>query len=227
MKKILLFILIASWIIFLLNISYSSSYMCNYSAKIKQCLEEKNKRIIEDFVCIDWTKEEITYQIILDEKFNQIDKLADEYLTQLEKQKDKYFWANAESNYIEADNQIEAKFSINWEYYEKYKKVCWIELIQETMDCNEWNVNFKGSVNYFENSTCMDLAILKLHIYKQVSYDILMLNKLSVRQDSSKEHLQKERIKYDEVIDSMMINSWYMERISKKWPSKLKNTYKN
>jgi hypothetical protein len=36
---------------------------------------------------------------------------------------------------------------------------------------------------------------------------------------------QEIRTKYDKVIDLMMINLWYLERIRKKWPSKTKNAY--
>jgi hypothetical protein len=36
---------------------------------------------------------------------------------------------------------------------------------------------------------------------------------------------QEIRTKYDKVIDLMMINLWYIERVWRKWPSKTKNAY--
>jgi len=53
----------------------------------------------------------------------------------------------------------------------------------------------------------MQMANLKLYIYRQVAYDILMLNKLSVREDSAKEHMQLERAAYDTLLNDMMINA--------------------
>jgi hypothetical protein len=41
------------------------------------------------------------------------------------------------------------------------------------------------------------MTFQKLAIYKQVSYDLLLLNKLQVSQDEKKEYVQKERKKYD------------------------------
>lgn len=229
MKKILLPLVITiSWIIFLLNISYSDENTCNYTSEITSCLDANkagNTRSIEEFVCIEWSREEIIYQIILDEQFSEIDDEVDWYLTNLEKQKNKYFWPDAISNYIEAVDEIESKFSIWGEYWKKYNDICWVELIKEVQSCQDWTTSTINAKDYFKNTDCMNFVKLKLHIYRQVSYDILMLNKLNVRQDSAKEHLQEERIKYDEILNNMMINSWYMERISKKWPSKLQNTH--
>ena len=232
MKKNLLSLIITiSWIIFLLNISYSDENICNYTIKVDKCLDAnkdwstRSLSESEKFMCIEWSREEIIYQIILDEKFSEIDDEIDWYLTNLEEQKNKYFWPSAISNYIEAVDEIESKFAIWWEYWKQYNAVCWIELIKEVQSCQDWTTSNINAKDYFKNTQCMNLVKLKLHIYRQVSYDILMLNKLNVRQDSAKEHMQEERIKYDEILDSMMINSWYMERISKKWPSKLLNTH--
>jgi len=227
-KKIILITFFACFVGFFLQTSYSDEETCMYTAKIKQCVganENWTSRSIEEFPCIEWTKEEIAYQVILDEKFSIVDDNVNIYLIALENNKSKYFWPDAESNYIEAVDEIESKFSIYWEFWKQYNNFCWIEIIKEYQSCNKWETSITKSSKFFDKSTCMLLAETKLHIYRQVSYDILMLNKLRVREDSAKEHLQQERIKYDELLDSMMINSWYMERISKKWPSKLKNTH--
>ena len=226
MKKIIIFVLLGiSWIIFLLNISYSDENTCNYTSKIEQCVNETNKRYIEEFVCIEGTKEEIIFQIVLDDKFTEIDEEVDIYLTQLELDKDKYFGPNADSNYIIASDTIEQKFAIWWEYWWKYNTFCWVDLIQEVQNCQDWEVSNIVASGYFRKSTCMNLATLKLNIYRQVAYDILMFNKESVREDLAKDYTQKQRTKYSELMQIIRINVWYMERISKKWPSKLKNTH--
>lgn len=225
MKKILLFIILIFWVIFLLNSSYSDENNCKYTEKINKCLEEKNKRTIEDFVCIEWTREEVVYQIVLDEKFNELDEEINNYLLDLETKKNKYFWPEASSNYISASDEIEKKFWVYWDYWKKYNEICNISIISDAMDCQDWKSSNIVSSWFFTNTKCIAFAETKLHIYSQVAYDILMLNKLDIMKDSSKLHLQSQRKKYDEVLDSMMINAWYMERIWKKWPSKLKNTH--
>jgi hypothetical protein len=41
------------------------------------------------------------------------------------------------------------------------------------------------------------MTFQKLAIYKQVSYDLLLLNKLQVSKDEKKAYVQEERSKYD------------------------------
>jgi hypothetical protein len=41
------------------------------------------------------------------------------------------------------------------------------------------------------------MTFQKLAIYKQVSYDLLLLNKLQVSKDEKKLYQQEERTKYD------------------------------
>jgi hypothetical protein len=42
-------------------------------------------RTIEDFVCISGNKVDITIQVILDEKFKEIDEKIEDYLLRMEK----------------------------------------------------------------------------------------------------------------------------------------------
>jgi len=71
----------------------------------------------------------------------------------------------------------------------------------------------------------MSLAITKLDIYKEVAVDIMKTNKHEIRVDDRKTHTQKQREKYDSVLDLFRINLSYMERIWKKWVSKTKNPH--
>lgn len=215
----------------LLNVSYwGEKNTCKYEEKIQKCLEANKKwntRWItesEGFICIEWSREEISLQIALDEKFNEIDASIDEYLSKLEEDKDRFFWPNADSNYIDASNEVEKILNF-WEYWMQYNDFCWVELIWEIQSCQDDKTSNINSSKYFKKSTCMNLAVTKLSIYRQVAYDILYKNKESVREDSSKEHMQLQRAKYNELMQLISTNVWYLDRISKKWPSKLRNTY--
>jgi len=233
MKKILLSFLIALvWIFLLFKISYwEEKSECKYKEKIDKCSQANvdwNTRWVsesEKMICIEWSREEIALQLALDEKFSKIDDKIDLYLTNLEKDKDRFFWPNADSNYIEASNELEKNFSVFWKYWHEYNDFCWVELIEEVMACQNQEASTINSSKYFKNSTCMNLAVTKLQIYRRVAYNILELNKKSVREDSSKEHMQLERTKYNEVFQLIRTNVWYLDSISKKWPSKLRNPY--
>ncbi|MDR0772395.1 MAG: hypothetical protein LBF15_05210 [Candidatus Peribacteria bacterium] len=58
-----------------------------------------------------------------------------------------------------------------------------------------------------------------------MAYNIMLLNQNQVANDEKKLYDQEIRTKYDKVLDLMMINIGYVERIRKKWPSKTKNVY--
>lgn len=237
MKKILVILfLVCLWTIYVLNFSYWEETTCWYTEKIDACLNTTEKRALAEgddwFVCIaSENRERVVYQIVLDEKFKEIDKLIeDEYLTTLEEAKDRFFWPDASENYINASDEIEAKFakySQTW-YWKDYQEICWAwdwSIIIESMSCLGWESNTQVIYDYFKASTCMELAEFKLYIYKQVAYDILLVNKLNVMQDSAKLHLQGERGNYDELLDAMNINEAYIDRISKKTPSFTENVY--
>ena len=66
-----------------MNFSYAVE-TCKYKDKIEECLKSDNKLAIEEFICIAGNREQITYNIILDEKFKKIDEKADKYLADLE-----------------------------------------------------------------------------------------------------------------------------------------------
>jgi hypothetical protein len=40
-----------------------------------------------------------------------------------------------------------------------------------------------------------------------------------------KKYVIEERKKYNTLLDIMMVNIWYIERILKKWPAKIKKPY--
>jgi len=233
-KKIIYFLISILFLILILIINTfflkktSHWESCKYNNKIEKCLEANKSwkpRSIKDFICLTSNdKEKIIYQIVLDQEFKIIDQEIEFYLNNLEQQKDKYFWKNAKITYLWAIDEITRLFYAWWVYSKKYDKICGIQIIKEVQLCQSWKININNAISAFGNSTCSELARIKLNIYKKVAFDILMLNKIQVRKDTFKKYTINEIKKYDKLIDVMMINIWYMERILKKWTSKIKNT---
>lgn len=235
-KKSMYFRIWSVWVFFFMCLvafffvnDTSYSEQCEYTAKIEQCIKENEEwapRSIENFVCLSSNnREQITYQIILDEEFRKIDNEIEVYLDNLESDKDKYFWGNAEMTYIHAVDDITELFSKYGMYWKKYYDLCWTQLISKVHSCQEWGINIKKAASAFENTTCTSLVWVKLNVYKQVAFDILMLNKVQVRKDAMKKYVIEERKKYNTLLDIMMVNIWYIERILKKWPAKIKKPY--
>lgn len=230
--KFLFFII---FILFVNNVSawdFDISPNCSYAGEIQSCVEaNKNwtQRSIENPICINSkNKVEIAWQIILDKEFQTQDKKIENYLNSLEENKDYYFWKNAKESYLKAIDDIEAKFSFIWEYWKYYLDLCNPSkpnsILVQTMDCFSGEIANSEAKKYFlEDTNCIALAQTKLEIYKQVAYDILKLNKNQVRKDEIKKYTKSQRTKYDKLLDIIMINIGYIERLWKKWPSKTKN----
>lgn len=212
-------------IFFILFWSISFSYaeeVCKYTSKIEECDKSTSKLSIEEFICIEWSRENMIYNIILDDKFKKIDKEADEYLDNLEKAKSQYFWPDQKETFFTWVDQIEASFWINWYFYNKYLNIV-PEIISETVTCN-WKTQNWTIKDYFPNSLMIQtLVIKKIEIRKQVAYDIMNLNKQTVRKDEKKRYVQEKRTHYDVVSNLFMINLWYLIRILNKWASKTRN----
>lgn len=204
---------------------------CEYYWKYKECLEANQNwknREITDFICRDSKNPfDIIFQIALDEEFRKIDKLAEQNILDLEKNKDKYFWPNAKSNILEAVDEIEREYSIYGDIWKAYNNACLPKnedsIFKKTFSCFENWIPSEAPIDVLDNSTCTNLAWTKLRIYKQVSFDLLKINKVQVRADSKKELTQDQRKKYDSLIDLFMNNLNYLERIWKRWPSKTKD----
>ena len=233
--KIIMKFLILIFIFTFVNINFSSAWECKYMSKWEKCIEANNNWTIrwidpqKDFLCRETNNnEEIIYNIILDEKFKPIDKEANEYLEKLEKNKNYYFWENKKKSFFDWSDDIEKKFGINWDLYAKYYYACW-DILVESISCikernNEW-WNVWKLVEILNDSTCIELAKLKLSVRKKVAYNNLMWNKKSIKRDQMKKYEQIQRTKYSSLFDLMMVNIWYWMRIAQKWPSKTKNPH--
>lgn len=235
MKKIILLSLFWIWSFqfsFAAEKAFVVSDLCTYKSEFEQCFEANKNgstRTIEDFVCLPSKNNfEIMSQIILDKEFKKIDKEVDEYFESLEDNKSYYFWKNSKEPFTNAIDLIESKFDIYGEFWKKYTAVCsstsqdWV--LQKTLSCFGWAIPSNESTWYFLSDTfCKNLITTKLEVNKQVAYDVLKLNKHQIKQDEDKLYMQNERNKYDKLLEIVMVNVGYLERIWKKWPSKTKD----
>lgn len=237
-KKIIFTFLVFTFVFWVQNVFWA----CEYSQEIKECFEaNKNDstREINDFVCLakKWNPEYYSYQIILDKRFQEIDEKIETYIQNLEDNKSYYFGPDKQESFIDGVNNINNVFTDEGEFAKQYKFVC-KNLPQKLLECKEDeslkdvyfgkndSVKITDIVSYNpdESSDCIKLAEQKLDIYKQVSYDMLYLNKSAVSTDSLKLYQQEQRTKYDKLLSKFMINLWYVERIWAKWPAKIKHT---
>ncbi len=229
-------ILFLIFLLAFLNQTYAASgdilSTCSYKQEIEKCLKANQNwttRAIEDFICINsFNQIEIAWQIILDKEFKKNDKEIEKYLKWLEDNKSYYFWPSSKESFLKAVDDIEEKFSVWWEYWKKYAELCDPtnnkSILSKTFDCFEnWVPNTQAQKYFFTQTECSVLVATKLEIYKQVAYDILKLNKNQVKKDEIKKYTWNQRTKYDKLLEIVMVNMWYMERIWKKWPSKSKN----
>lgn len=207
---------------------------CSYAGKYNQCVEANENgsaRSIEDFVCIEskgWW-EEMLLQIILDEKFKEIDKEAEEYLEKLEKDKEAYFGDEPKQSFLTALDDIQKNFAEYEHYWQQYNSLCNGGIAVEMVSCIDpvTNINISTFLDKDGTWDCEALFETKLEIYKQVAYDTLKLNRLAVRQDDRKTYVIEEREKYSWVMAIMLNILGYMERIVNGWVTKTKNPHQS
>ena len=204
---------------------------CSYSGKFNECYNANlagTARSIEDFVCLDragnW--QEVLTQIVLDEKFGEIDEEIEDYITQLEESKCEYFWPGASESFLKAVDDIEKNFPKYGYYWNKYKDLCEKGILEEVAECGDGIVNLEAA-NYLwgsERTACFNLVEVKLVQARQVSYNLLKLNKSQCRQDEHKKYVQQEREKYNWVLDLVRDILWYLERMVNGWVTKTRNS---
>lgn len=229
LKKIIAIICLIS--IYNIWFAQDLKWTCAYISEYNQCksaIKKWTSRTIEDFICVNSrSNEEIMLQIILDKEFKKIDKKIESSISLLEQNKDYYFWANSKKSFLTEIDALESEYSLYWKYWKQYLELCnpynKKSILAQTIWCF-WNeMSQYRTSDYFDEQNCQRLVQTKLEVYKQVSYDILKLNKSEVLNNSTTLVTQDQRTKYDSIIDLFMINLWYLERIWKKWPSKTKN----
>lgn len=214
------------FIIFLFFLD-NSVFSCEYKSDIERC-EKANKnwttKSIEEFSCISWPYETIASQVVLDKLFWDIDLEMDNYIFKLEKNKNLYFWPEKTKNFVEGIDDI---YIARDYFYDKYIKAC-REVPEETSTCmeNETISNELFRKFSWESWTlCRKLVETKMSIYDDITWSIMIINNMQVNFDYKRLYDQVQRSDYNRVIDLMIINLWYIERIVSKLPSFTKNTY--
>lgn len=206
--------------------SGSVAYSCEYWWQIAECYAANKSwttKAIDDFVCIVWTYEEITYQVIIDWEFKLLDEEMDIYLEDLEYNKNYYFWKDRVKTFIEWLNDIESKKKY---FRQKYNVTCWKSILEKATACLTWEeTSITNARRYFKTTDCSALVEKKLEIFDDVAYAILLLNKKQIRTDEKRIYDQWERANYDLLVDLMRVNLSYLGRLAKKWNTKLQNTY--
>lgn len=222
---------------------------CKYQAQIDQCSEAldwyntsidwavsfitsgESIKTIDEFICLQAPAEERILQIVLDNNFKKVDAEVDAYLASLDSQKDKYFGQDSDKTYLDWVNEISKKSE---EFKNKYHAACQTTY-NEALSCiwteDSGNISIAQASKYLNNQTnnssweCYSLANVKIEIFNNVSFNILLLNKQQVLKDEKKLYEQETRTKYDWLLDLMIVNMGYMERIWQKWTVKVKNVY--
>lgn len=162
------------------------------------------------------------FQEATDKYFGEIDKNIEQYLTNLNKNKNHCFWKDKKQNFTECINDIEKNFN---DYSREYGLTC-IEILRSTRENNKEKIISALDASKFIDSKlpnlCTNLYEFKIRVYKSVAYEILKDNKYQILKDENKLFTQTQRRKYSDLLDLIRINLWYMERLWKKWPSKTK-----
>lgn len=232
----ILWISAVSFWIYSLNADTTVAPECKYAGKIKQCVEANSSltnwpRTIEDFVCISSSsREKIAYNIVLDDEFKKIDTRIQTYLEWIEKAKNEYFWSEAQKTLFDWITDLNKAFSDTktW-FYQEYIDVCADnKIVKEALACSNPGTTLEASKFVVDDSgknLCMDLAETKLAIFRQIATDLLKSNKHQIELDAQKAYMQKQRGKYDELIDNMSINQNYINKIDNKWNVVTKDTH--
>lgn len=219
--------------------SYSYANECKYTSKIEKCDEEiaklnKNSndiipwaslRHITDFTCLQDSKEQRAYQIIMEEKFNLVDEQMENYLKILDSSKDLYFSADSELTYMD---WLASIWKSTNTFKDSYYNACSSSISELAMCVWDWSIPVLGTKDFLKwwDWDCYKLADIKVNIFREVAYNVLILNKKAIIQDGKKLYEQELRTRYDNLLDLLMVNIWYAERIRKKWPTKISNVIK-
>lgn len=221
-KKSLIFLI---FVISLFTVNFA--FWCEYKWQIDECMAANKSwttKSIGNFICRVWNYEEVAYQVVLDQEFKLLDEEMDLYIENLEENKNYYFWVSKKKTYVEWINDLEEKRKY---FQKKYIWLCWTTIISKVMSCMEdERVSIWNTKDYFKITSCEKLVNKKLDIFDDVTFAILMLNKKQIRSDEKKKYDQIWRKNYNLLLDIMMVNLWYLERIWKKWPVKLANPIK-
>ncbi len=226
-KKIITFFAFLTMLtIFYVNYVYSES--CKYAAQIQQCIEANKSwttRSIDNFVCIvSADRDRVAYQVVLDEEFKKVDEKVDKYIYDLEEYKNLYFWINKSKTYIDWVNDI---YLAKKYFHKEYNDICREKIVSQVVACNkDWRTSITNAKTMFSDwEECIKLVDKKLEIFEDVAFNVIMMNKAWVRADEKRLYDQVQRSNYDQLLNIMNVNLWYLERIWQKTPAFIGNPH--
>ena len=191
---------------------------CEYTSQLEQCIaanKNGNPRSIEDFECLASTdSEEILMQIILDDKFKEVQKRGIEYLDKMEKDAqaastDPMLVVDENINYFGKEGILSKEFS----------KLCKQDILAARLECTGGkapNVSVSNFLtNVSQSNECMQLADQYLQIANSVAERIVKKNRsLAGSSDPHQEYNGELRTKYEEVMKLLRQILWDIERIN-------------
>lgn len=189
---------------------------CEYASKFEQCVvanRNGSPRSIDEFPCLATQNyDEILDQIILDDKFKEIQEDGIKFLEWIASDKQ----AAAEDS-LEIIDDVVKNFSDEWAYYDDYKKMCNGGILWERLSCT-WKIPIvpggKRIADWWLEGECMWLAKTNLNIMSLVAYDTLKENKHQIINDAHKKYFQQEREKYSQILSTMWQIIGHTERIN-------------
>jgi len=189
---------------------------CEYDAQFQKCMQANqwgNPRSIEDFVCLQSQNQaKVLDQIILDEKFSEIQERKLELLYKFQDDKE-----SSVIDFNRNNDDIFNMFGIEGVFYKEYKALCNGWILAERITCTEKisNVEAANRLRWApESQLCLEMARTHIDIYRQVAIDIQKNNKSDVLRDQRQEYFQGERSKYDALLQLMLDIVWFLERLA-------------
>lgn len=233
-QKVLFSLIIGTFFLFpFYFFSVEADSSCPYQSQVEQCIAENENgdpRSIDDFVCPQSQNNEKTAdQVVLDLKAKQIDKDMEQELKNIENNCGTWYGEKPTEDELTASNKITSIFWYHGKYRQKYNQILSPSnsenVLQTAINCI-WG---KGSISVADSlmfqSTAQWMFDTQLVIAQNTAYDLLEICKQKVRSDERKKMVQRARGKYGTVSDLFNSVLNYLERIRKKWPSKIKNNY--
>lgn len=189
---------------------------CEYAWKFEQCVvanRNGSPRSIDEFPCLATQNyDEILDQIILDDKFKEVQKEGIEFLEGLASDKQ----ASAEDS-LEVIDDVVNNFGDEWAYYQDYKDLCNGWILGERLTCTgkiPIVPGWKRIADWWLEGECMWLAKTNLNLMSLVAYDVIKENKHQMVNDAHKKYFQKEREKYNQILSTMGQIIGHTERIN-------------
>ncbi|MDC0505972.1 hypothetical protein OAN96_00070 [Candidatus Gracilibacteria bacterium] len=200
---------------------------CPYASDIQACIDENNKGGDPRGLSFECPQERddpefIAYQVVLDADFTVIEDEMGEYLDRLESNKGQFY--SGGKTYFDGYDEISRKFSKYGEYWTKFRRLCDggnpDGILQKTIECQGGLSSASMGSNFFQTSSCMDLANIQLSASKYAADNILRLNRTYVTQDRQKSYLSQVRDTYSTLVDKFNYNLSLLQKIEKKYPSR-------